>query len=230
MDAVIQGDGWEAHNIWSHSEQVHNLYRKRCRLEEVEMTCHRQAAEILSSFYTPNESVIDIGCGSGYFFHSLKKKNLEVSYYGIDATEAFIQIGQEEMPVHGLSADQLKTMRIEDFSGEADHLICLNVLSNIDNYHRPLERIASAARQSIILRESIKDGSEYKYVRDRYLDKDVSLNVHVNAYDLSEVRSFLEGYGFTVDEIVDEYTQGEPEDVIGYPHYWRFIVARRANC
>lgn len=225
----IRNDGWKTHNIWSHSQQVCDLYRKRCRLEEVEMTCHRQAADILSAYASPNDSVLDIGCGSGYFFHSLKKKVPEIQYFGIDATETFIEIGQQEMPRYGLPADNLKETRIEDLDGEADHLICLNVLSNIDNYHRPLERMASMARQSIILRESIKEGSEYQYVRDAYLDEGISLNVHVNAYDANELRSFLENLEFDVNFAVDDHTQGVPEDVIGYPHYWKFLVARRKD-
>ena len=65
------------------------------------------------------------------------------------------------------------------------------------------------------------------YVRDNYLDPDVDLKVHVNAYDRGEITNFIRGYGFCLDEVVDRRTGGTPENVIGYPHYWMFLVARR---
>jgi hypothetical protein len=103
----------------------------------------------------------------------------------------------------------------------------MNVLSNIDNYHRPLERLLKAARRSVILRESIKEGSSYSYVRDNFIDPDVNLHVHVNAYDRSELAAFIERYGFATREVVDRRTGGQPEMVIGHPHHWTFLVATR---
>ena len=101
-----------------------------------------------------------------------------------------LRSGRSELAAFGLPEDRLRTLRIEDFQGSADHVLCMNVLSNIDNYHRPLERLLKAARRSLILRESIKDGSSYSYVRDNFLDPDVNLHVHVNAYDRSELVGF----------------------------------------
>jgi hypothetical protein len=105
--------------------------------------------------------------------------------------------------------------------------LCMNVLSNIDNYHRPLERLLKAARRSLILRESIKEGSSYSYVRDNFLDPHVDLNVHVNAYDRSELVAFIERYGFVAREVADRRSGGQPEMVIGHPHHWTFLVATR---
>src|SRR6185436_5932995 len=115
--------------------------------------------------------------------------------------------------------------RIEDLEGEVDHVLCMNVLSNLDNFHRPLERLLRMARRSLVLRESIKDGAEYSYVVDRYLESDRPLKVHVNAYDRREILAFIESYGFSAREVVDRRAQGGPESVIGYPHYWSFVVA-----
>lgn len=229
MKPEILDDGWGAFNIWAHSSRVRELYARRCRQDEAEMTCHAQAAELLAGRFAPGDSVLDAGCGSGYFFHSLGKRGLRAEYFGIDATEALIEIGRREMPAFGLPADRLRVLRLEDFRGTVDHAVCINVLSNVDNYPRPLERLLQAARKSVILRESIKDGAEYRYVADEFLDEDVRLRVHVNAYDRAEIRSFIESYGFEVEETTDRYTRGKPETVIGYPHYWTFLVARRTG-
>jgi SAM-dependent methyltransferase len=223
----IEDDGWAAYNIWQHSATVFDLYRQRARDEAEEMTCAAQAAELLAEVSKPGDTLLDAGCGSGYFYHSLRRRGLGLKYYGIDATARFIELGRRELAATGLPSDHLRTLRIEDFRGMADHVLCMNVLSNLDNYHRPLERLLLAAAKTLILRESIKDGASYNYVRDTFLDAGAELNVHVNAYDRVEVINFMRQRGFMVREVTDRRCQGQPETVIGYPHYWTFLVATR---
>ena len=226
-DRTLQFDGYSAHNIWCHSAVVEDLYRRRARDEDVEMTCAAQAADLLIDVLSPGDSVIDVGCGSGYFFHSLRKRGMDARYYGFDASDCLIAIGRAELPKFGLDPSRLIVLRIEDFRGAADHILCMNVLSNMDNYHRPLERLLMAARKTLILRESIGDEASYAYVRDDYLDPGVDLKVHVNTYAREDIISFISSYGFVVREVIDRRTGGAPEVVIGYPHHWTFFVATR---
>ena len=223
----IRDDGWQAYNIWQHSRTVLELYRSRARDEAEEMTCAAQAAELLAEIARPGESVIDAGCGAGHMFHALRRRGLGLDYAGFDATRAFIEAGQAELAPFGLPPDRLRVLRLEDFRGRADHVLCLNVLSNVDAYQRPLERLLDAAGRSLILRESIRDGAQSLYVRDVYLDPEVDLRVHVNAYDRREIVAFIAERGFTVREVQDRRSGGRPETVIGYPHHWTFLVALR---
>ena len=226
---MISDQGWHASNIWEHSRTVRDLYARRCRLEAEEMTCAAQAAELLAPYVTPGDVLLDVGCGSGYFFHSLKSRDIEVAYHGIDASPSLIAIGQQHMPAHGLPAERLVAMRIEDLTGEVDHTVCMNVLSNIDNYQRPLERLLKVTRKCLVLRESLKSGASYRYLKDEFLDPGCDLKVYVNAYDLEETCEFIRSYGFAPRVVVDRRSNGEPELVIGYPHYWTFVVAVRSH-
>ena len=228
-EAIVRGDGYSRYSIWEHSEAVARLYRARARDEAEEMTCAAQAAELLAPVAAAGDSLLDAGCGSGYFFHSLRRRGLALSYWGIDASPKLIEIGRAELARFGLPAQRLQALRIEDFSGEADHVLCMNVLSNIDNYHRPLERLLHAARKTLVLRESAKAGARYTWVRDAYLDPGVALNVHVNAYDTAELTAFIEQHGFTVERIADRRSGDAPETVIGHPHWWTFFRAVRKN-
>ena len=223
----VSGQGWSRFSIWEHSQHIRELYESRAAGREEEMTCAAQAAELLATLAEPGDSVLDVGCGSGWFFHSLRARGLDVDYWGIDASTPLVAIGQRLLPEFGLSADRLSTIRIEDLDGEADHVVCMNVLSNIDNYHRPLERLLTVARKSVILRESFGDGNDYRWVTDAFLDPGVDLRVHVNRYDLAEVMAFVESLGFDARHVVDRRTGGEPEFVIGHPHHWAFLVACR---
>lgn len=224
---MIREDGWERWSIWEHTSTVRELYRRRCRREAEEMTSHAQAAELLAPLASAGDVLLDAGCGSGYFFHALRDRGIPVEYHGIDASPSLIEIGREELSAHGLPADRLRVLRFDDLDGEVDHVTCINVLTNLDNYHRPLERLLACTRRSLILRESLKEGSEYRYVRDEYLDEGVDLRVHVNAYDRDEVTKFVQSRGFDVRVVEDRYTSGQPDMVIGHPHHWTFLVAQR---
>lgn len=226
---MIDFNGWGRYNIWEHSPTVLELYTRRALGEAEEMTCAAQAAELLQSLAGPGESLLDVGCGTGYFLHSIRSRNIPLDYFGVDATERFIEIGRAALARLGLPPERLQAGRIEDLDGRMDHVLCMNVLSNIDNFHRPLERLLRMARKSVILRESVKDGAEYRYVEDRYLESPDILNVHVNAYDRKELTAFMRSCGYSVSEIVDRRTGGEPEMVIDHPHYWTFFVATRID-
>lgn len=224
---MISSDGWARSNTWEHSSALRDLYARRCRREVEEMTAHRQAARLLAPHVAPGDTLLDVGCGSGYFFHSLRDRMPPVEYYGVDATAALINIGREILPAYGLAPDRLITMRIEDLNAKVDHVVCINVLSNIENFHRPLERLLVAARKTVILRESIAEFRRYTYVEDAFLDPGVLLKVHVNTYQRDEVLKFIEAYGFDVRFHIDDRTGGKPEDVIGHPHWWTFVEAVR---
>jgi ubiquinone/menaquinone biosynthesis C-methylase UbiE len=193
------------------------------------MTAHAQAVEILQTLAQDGDSILDVGCGSGYFYHSIRNRKLPLKYSGVDSEASLIEIGIEELRTYGLDPSQLSVLRIEDLDGAFDHVLCLNVLSNIDNYHRPLERLLKVAKKSVILRESISDVSSYQYVVDEFLDAGYKLKVYVNTYQRQEVLSFIQSYGFDTREILDVRTNGKPEMVIGYPHHWSFIVATKRN-
>jgi cyclopropane fatty-acyl-phospholipid synthase-like methyltransferase len=224
---MIVDTGYARYNIWEHSTTVRELYRRRCCREVPEMTAHAQAAELLAPHVGRGDTLLDVGCGGGYFFHSLATRGIAVEYWGIDAAPSLVAVGRAVLPRYGLPAERLRLQRIEDTDGECDHAVCINVLTNIDNFHRPLERILRMTRGTVVLRESLKEGAHYEYVEDRFLDPGVVLKVHVNHYDSDDVITFIRQHGFDVERVTDRRTSGEPEMVIGYPHFWTFLVAAR---
>lgn len=224
---MINLNGWEDYNIWSHSKEVFELYKNRSMGNEDEMTCAAQAAEIMKLYVKKNEVLLDVGCGTGYFYHSILSRKLPLNYFGLDATKKFIDCGQKELKKFGLNKDKLIFGRIEDLKASVDHILCMNVLSNIDNFQKPLERILKSAKKSVVIRESLSDKANYLYVTDKYLDFNKKLKVYVNTYNQFEVIDFIKSYGFDVHEEIDIRTNNEAELVIDYPHYWKFLIAKK---
>lgn len=224
---MITTGGDLKYSIWEHSATVRDLYARRCRLEVEEMTCHAQAVELLKPYLRPGDILLDAGCGSGYLYHSFRSRSIAVDYLGIDANASLIDIGRAILPAYGLDRQRLQVMRIDELDGEVDHAVCINVLSNIDNYHRPLERLLKIARRTVVLRESLSETGSYAYVPDRYLDPGVDLKVHVNTYPLCEVEALVRSCGFSVQVVTDRRAGAGPEMVIGHPHYWKFLVCVR---
>lgn len=224
---MIRDGGWAKFNTWEHSATLRELYARRCNRQAEEMTAHRQAIRLLAPHVVSGDTLLDAGCGSGYFFHSVRRLNEAVEYYGIDSTAPLLDIGRRILPGYGLGPERLVEMRIDDLDAQVDHVVCINVLTYVDNFQRPLERLLLAANKTLVLRESIADTASYLYVVDRYLDPGVNLKVHVNTYRRADVKEFIESYGFDVEFEQDEYTKGEPQLVIDHPHWWTFVKATR---
>ena len=224
----IKDDGFQKFFTWNKSVSLKKLYTKRVRKEVCEMDSCKQASQILKKIIGKESTILDVACGTGYLFHSLKKRiKGSFKYYGIDANPEFVEVGNKELKRYVLYKP-IKCMRIEDFVGNFDHIFCLNFLSNIDNYHKILERLLLSAKESLIVRESLGDKNNYKYVKDKFLDSS-DLSVYVNTYKKNEFIKFIESYGFEVKLIKDKRTNGEKELVIDYPHYWHFILAKRKS-
>jgi len=221
---MIGLSGWDRHNTWAFAPAVLESYRARLRGEVEEPVYLAQATELVEPLVTPGCTLLDAGCGVGQFYGSLLRRGIEVDYQGIDATRLFIDAGKQDFMGMGLDPERLLCGRIEDLSGMADLVVCLNVLSNIDNFHRPLERLLSVAGRAVLIRDSLGDTAEYKYVTDHYLDASSDMRVHVNRYARNDIKELAATLGFRTTFIKDRYSDGKPTLVIDEPHYWTFAL------
>ncbi len=218
-------------NPWANDRRLLELYRRRCRREVGEMTCAAQAAEILAEQMSHGESLLDAGCGGGYYYWAFFKRNISVEYYGLDYTPQMIDLAREEMCSRaGLDPDRFILGAIENLDREFDTIICFNVLTNSPHYALPLERLLRCARKRILLRESLGDSLVIRYTPDPYLDEDKRhIRVYHNTYPMDEVMASMEQHGFIVSKVRDKHSQDGIEMVAGIPHQWRILIGQRAN-
>jgi SAM-dependent methyltransferase len=216
-------------NPWANDRNTFELYRRRCRGEAEEMTCAAQAAEILAPLARSGETLLDAGCGGGYYLHSLRKRGVAAEYHGLDYTPSMIELARAEMPAPtGIAVDRFQVGAIEELTTEYDTVLCFNVLTNSPHYALPLERLLHAARRRVLLRESLGDSLVTRYTPDPYLDEGKRhLRVYHNTYPIDEVTAFMQEHGFRVTRITDRRSNDGVEMVVDIPHYWRILLAER---
>jgi SAM-dependent methyltransferase len=218
-----------ADNPWANDRGTLELYRARCRREAEEMTCARQAAEILGPLLRPGETLLDAGCGGGSYFWSFADRGHRPDWHGLDYTPEMIELARTELaPRAELDPERFRLGAIEALQDAFDTVLCFNVLTNSPHYGHSLGRLLRRTRRRLLLREALGEELIVRYTPDRYLDEGARhIRVYHNQYPLDEVRAFIEAHGFAVTPIRDERTGDGTELVVDIPHAWRILLAER---
>jgi SAM-dependent methyltransferase len=216
-------------NAWANDRATLELYRSRVRREAEEMTCARQAAEVLGPLLEPGETLLDAGCGGGSYFWSFADRGFVPEWHGLDYTPEMIELARTELaPRAGLAPERFRVGAIEALDEDFDTVLCFNVLTNSPHYGQPLERLLLHTRRRLLLREAMGEELIVRYTPDPYLDEGARhLRVYHNQYPLDEVQAFMEEHGFAVTRIRDERTGDGTEMVVDIPHSWRILLAER---
>jgi SAM-dependent methyltransferase len=219
-------------NIWANDKNMLDLYRSRCLRNSEEMTCATQLADLIIKHSDVTESFLDVGCGGGYYYNSLRNRGFSPQYFGIDHTPEMIELAQEQIGRIHLSENHFRLMSIEDLDYSFDNIICFHVLTNAPHYMYLLDRILSCARKKVFIRENINNQPSYviDYRPDPYLDEGKRhMNVYHNIIPMEELRLFAMAHGFQTTEYVDKRTKGLPEIVCDIPHIWKVLLLERTS-
>jgi SAM-dependent methyltransferase len=225
---TIANPAW---NPWANDARTLDLYRRRCRREAEEMTCAAQAARVLGQLADDRESLLDAGCGGGYYWWSFADRGARLDWHGLDFTPEMIELARSELaPRAELDAERFRVGAIEDLTEDQvyDNVLCFNVLTNSPHYAQPLERLLRSTGKRILLRESMGHELIVRYTPDPYLDEGRRhIRVYHNTYPLGEVERFMQEHGFRVTRIRDERTGDGTEMVVDIPHQWRILLGER---
>ena len=221
-------------NIWEHSAGLRALYARRAEGLEEEMDASAQAAELLASFIRASPTpprLLDAGCGSGYLWHSFRRRGLAVEYHGLDFSPGLIEIGRRILPAHGVPAERLLRGRLEDLHGrQFEAAALINTLTFCPDFHEPLERLADCGLKALVIRDNFGDRTLIRWETDGFLDPGWNhLQGYWNQWSRAEVTAFLEERGFTVEAVEDIRTRGRAEAVVGKPYHWSWLRAFRTS-
>lgn len=216
-------------NAWEATSSAVEDFRRRAR-GEVELIYVRQAASLLAPYLTAQTTVLDAACGTGHLYHGFRKQALPLQYFGIDISATLIDIGRQELAPFGVAPERLQLGDIARIERSYDVVVCLNTLCFLANYHVYLERLCQAADRVLLLRASLGDRTDIRYLTDGVVDPPhADMKLYFNTYALTEVTSFIAGYGFEVRRVTDEYTQDGPETVVGKTLYRKMLLCERRS-
>jgi ubiquinone/menaquinone biosynthesis C-methylase UbiE len=193
------------------------------------MTCAAQAAEVLAPLVSSGETLLDVGCAGGYYHWSFASRGVPVEYHGLDYTAECVALAREEMcgPA-GLAPDRFLPCAAECLDRDFDTILCFNVLSHNAHFGKPLDVLLRRARKRILIRESLGESLDVRYVADAFIDEDKRhLRTYFNTYPADSVRELMASAGFTVTAIPDRRTGDGSELVCGQPMRWRILLGER---
>jgi len=219
-------------SIWEYTKRYTRSLVARGSGAEPELDSAAQARELLADRLQPGHTVLDVGCGAGHLWRSLRPLGLE--YHGIDSHRRAVEIGRVVLADTGLPPERLRTLRVEDLPpGERyDAVVSLSTLMYAPDFRLPLDAMAEAAERCLIVRSGFGDATEIRYLPDVLLEPGFEdLRGYFSIFARSEVEAFLADAGFVVTWVEDRRQQerfgGRPEIVGGIELPYEFVVAER---
>ncbi len=139
--------------IWGDEPEYGEVLFRRAVGEDEEMESSKSLSEFLRRFYTPGMTLLDVGCGAGHYWRSLKKwLDPEIQYQGIDATESYIDLAKKAFgEPDRFSVGHIEQLELPDNS--VDIVICCNLLLHLPP--PPTQAIAElirVARRHVVIR------------------------------------------------------------------------------
>lgn len=134
-----------------------DLFFKRATGEAPEMESSKAAAKRMSGHVKADDHVLDVGCGVGHYYLSLRKTiQLPLHYTGIDATPYYVKRAREAFA--GDSSSEFVDGDIFNLpfnDATFDVVMCNNVLLHLPSIAKPLAELCRVAKRHILIRTLI---------------------------------------------------------------------------
>lgn len=215
-------------NIWENCSRLHKTYIERAKDNAEEMDCAAQCADIVQRYYRPGMTLLDVGCGSGWYYWSFQKRQIDIEYYGMDSCKSFIRYAKKYMKFAGLGEERFILCEVENLDTNYDIIVCFNTLCYLPSYHLALERMCRSANKFIIVRSTFDDTNQYRYLKDPGIDSGSARTYnYYNIHSITEFQEFMDRLGFMTEMIEDRRVGNGYDMSDGYPHPWRIILGVR---
>lgn len=179
---------------------------------------------LFDKYLSPNDKVLDLGCGNGRFYQTIKKRN--VDYLGIDVSSKLIEIARNNYPEAKFEVSSIEFIPDKSF----DKIYSIAVLHHIPSYESRLNFLKQIKRalkdngNSILtvwnLKEKMKKRGFFDWLRldkgDVFLPWYGSKDTYFHCFNLEELIQLVKDAGF---EIID---QGEI--LVGERPYSNFYI------
>jgi SAM-dependent methyltransferase len=141
---------WE---VWEENPGYLDLMIARAKGLAPEMECARQMYEILVGQSIFPLRVLDVCCSCGHYYHTMKRRNPEVDYVGVDISPGYVFAGQQIFngnPRVRIVQGDLFHLIFPDHS--FDLVLCYNTIQNLPHFKKPLKELLRVSSKHVLLR------------------------------------------------------------------------------
>ena len=107
--------------------------------------------DYLYELVKPGESVLDVGCGSGWVYENFKEKGIDIHYKGVDFTKNFIEGAKIDFPDAKWEVGSAED--IKELDNSWDVVILYHVLELCPSWQKAVDealRVAKKDRKSVV--------------------------------------------------------------------------------
>lgn len=146
----MKQDSWKS---WDYDNAYGEVFYKRATGELDEMESAKAVCQLVSQFYQPGMTLVDVGCGAGHYLRSLRTRlDPDIVYTGIDATPYYIELARKAFPQKArFQVGSIYDLPVED---EAyDIVVSSNVLLHLPPPPtKPLEELIRISKKYVVIR------------------------------------------------------------------------------
>lgn len=194
-------DNWK---VWDDDKRYGELFYNRAVGNLSEMESSKAVAKHIAKLVCKDDTILDVGCGSGHYLVSLDKAiNVPFLYHGVDSTEYYIEMGQKAFSGGDNKNSQrisckfevgdIFHLHIED--NYADITMCNNVLLHLPSIKKPLCELWRVTKKFLVLRTLIGSVSfRIKQVNnpEEYTPEGEPMNFHFfNIYSKNYIKTLI---------------------------------------
>lgn len=134
---------------------------KRAQGKLPEMESSRSVSKVLKNVILDGDKILDVGCGLGHYYISLKKRvKRDFQYVGIDVTKDYINkakiLFKDEKNVNFRKGDIFDIPFKKD---SFDVVMCNNFLHNLPSIDKPIRELLRVSKRYTIIRTLVGERS-----------------------------------------------------------------------
>jgi len=165
---------------------------------------------------------LDVGCGTGHQYLSLKQSGMEFRYLGVDKTQKMVDFARSRFPEAKFVEGDIHELPFPDQSWPI--VGCRHVLDHLPGYEKALSELARVCSDCLIIciLNPLADKQQIKVIGKPPAQTDPKQfsEHYLNTYPRGPFMEMLKNLGFNV--VVDKLVE-----VGGYFKNYELIIARR---
>ena len=195
--------------IWARKPEQLITLAQRAEGQLPEMESTKQLVKLVSEIYSPEMSLLDVGCNAGHYLIGLKRINANLDYTGTDSYESYINKAKEIFSSDTNAKFEVSDLTEKwDIKNKYDIVFCCNVLIHLPDFRIPIKNLLDSTKQVCIIRTLLDSATtivKYAYTEEFDDDGSPTNYCYFNTWKLEFIVDYIKKLGWNVEVIEDEY-------------------------